>query len=688
LIVTINNQQSLVTKSISTPLIMSYRGEVGRGRGVSNAPAWMTKGSSGGVPTSGDAISGSSGGGGGSGGGEYSSSARDRYSYGRQYDDSNYPHDQHHGHGHHPRYDRHHDYHRDRDYDDRRRGRYPPSSTSSSSRRRPQSNRSGIFFNSYEEERAWVEERRRRRHARKSLFDVLPTQEQLALEELQKAALASSGPNPSVFLKPEEMKIKQHGLSSNNILMEENGNDSASKSRNMQPQQTRHARRLYVGNLPTNLKDKDVHHFFKGVIHKALGEDEHSSEDPILSVYINDERRFAFIEFKSADICTACLGLDGIDVCQSGKVKVKRPNDYNPALATSVNQDVIKKFDLSKLGIISPTVPDSPNKIFIGGLPYHLSESEVLELLKAFGAVKAFHLVKPDATSTTSKGYCFVEYVDAGVGDIAVMGLNGMDMGNGKQLSAKIATKSSSNQSPTKTGGGVNVLDLGGVTPIVPSSTMMTGVQPIIGSTAPPIMKIVDGIDIEALVDVAMGKSTLPLPNNAAATTNAVAAPNVLAAPTMLQQQPPISNPSTRNPLDIANAALAAFGNIDGSFNGIGGALPLQHQQQTNNGSGQSRILVLHNMVTNDDFVTDEDYEGLKDEVKEECEKYGSLISMNIPHPKQNYPPSALRKIFLEYANIQDAMNAERELGGRQFGPNTVEVTYFNESEYSSGKLA
>jgi splicing factor U2AF subunit len=52
------------------------------------------------------------------------------------------------------------------------------------------------------------------------------------------------------------------------------------------------------------------------------------------------------------------------------------------------------ELDVSRLGIISPTVLGGPNKIFIGGLHYHFTNSQVLELLQAFGKVKAFHLVK------------------------------------------------------------------------------------------------------------------------------------------------------------------------------------------------------------------------------------------------------------------------------------------------------
>ncbi len=477
---------------------MSHRES--RGRGVSNAPAWISreKNMDGRNPRDDDR----GGGGGGFGGG--GSGYRDRDHHRR------------------PPPPRRHDRRYDRDYDSRRGrggggGRPRVGGGGGGGGGRAPTNRSGIHFNSYEEERAWVEERRRRRHERKSLFDVMPTADQIALEELQKAALASSGPNPNVFLRPEEINNKQ--MSADRCTVATYGKNIDVS--NLTPHQTKHARRLYVGNLPEGLSEDDVHDFFRASIHTALGEEQETTEDHIISVYINRDRRFAFIEFHSIDICTACLALDGIDVCDMGKVKVKRPNDYNPAMVPPPDQEIIQKFDASKLGIISTVVPDSPNKIFIGGLPYHLTEAEVLELLKAFGEVKAFHLVKSDASATTSKGYCFVEYADEKAKDIAVVGLNGMDMGNGKQLSAKVATTSTS------------------AVPTIQGKSSSMGMELSSDSSAPPIMKVVNGVDIEALVDIAMGKGL-----------NSALAPRA----------PPTStNPAgQQGVLDIANAALAA----------------------------------------------------------------------------------------------------------------------------------
>lgn len=464
--------------------------------------------------------------------------------------------------------DRKRDDHRDRYRDDRRGGHR--------SRRGPPRPRKGlIVFHSYEEEMAWVEERRRKRKARRSLFDVEPTEEQLALEELQKAALASHGPNPNVFLRPEERAPAA----------------ALETTVSLQSQHTRHARRLYIGQISPDLSDRDIHDFFRDAVHTAMGvQNPNPDDDPVLSVYTNRERHFAFVEFVSIDITTACLALNGINMLNRGRIVVKRPNDYNAAAAPAVNTEFMKKFDVSKLGIVSNIVPDSPNKIFIGGLPYHLNDDQVMELLSAFGKIRAFHLVKADSNAVTSKGYCFVEYADESVRDIAIMGLNGMDMGGGKVLSAKVASERAEGEgveigTAAVTGAMVSIPVVSSIADVMSLSTLP--------STAPPIMRVVDGVDVEALVDFAMGNSV----SRASAT---------------------VDNSAIRPAYETNTANFSQ--NMPSS--------------SSNGSSVQSRILVLHNMVTDEDFATVEDYESLKEEVNEECQKFGTLVSMKIPHPQ------------------------------------------------------
>ena len=83
--------------------------------------------------------------------------------------------------------------------------------------------------------------------------------------------------------------------------------------------------------------------------------------------------------------------------------------------------------------MISTVVSDSPNKLFVAGLPNYLNDEQVKELLTSFGQLKAFNLVK-DTTTGLSKGYAFAEYLDGGITDQAIAGLNGMQLGDKKLI--------------------------------------------------------------------------------------------------------------------------------------------------------------------------------------------------------------------------------------------------------------
>ena len=506
-----------------------------------------------------------------------------------------------------------------------------------------------IRFRSWEEERDFVEIRRRKRRERKSKFDVEPTPEQLERERMRELALVATSTAAGGIGAAAAAAARARSGGRINV--------------SSQPQQTRHARRLYVGNIPEGLTDAQVHGFFHDAIAKAMGHASASDiDDPILSVYINPERRFAFIEFKTMEMTSACMEFDGINVMGRGKVKVKRPNDFNPALAPDMNPDALPKFDISRLGIVSTSVPDSPNKIFIGGLHYHLTEDQVLELLQAFGRVKAFNLVRQDPAATTNKGFGFVEYADPAVTHVAIMGLNGMDIGGGKQISAKgAAARGEPAAAAATTGGGVPMImsQQPGAYPAVPASAAVA---------VPGAPAVVDGVDVNALLEAAMGGGTAPPP----------------------LPPPPPQHAAAVDVNQIANAALnAAFGPTPGAVPAAAAGMPPHIPPAPNSAAGgRTRILVLLNMVTDEDLATDDELNALMDEVGEECAKFGQLLSMKIPRAQDpNVNPSAVKKIFLEYAAVDDVIRAEAELVGRQFGPNVVQATYFPEDAYAAGQL-
>uniref|UniRef100_A0A183CN08 U2 snRNP auxiliary factor large subunit n=1 Tax=Globodera pallida TaxID=36090 RepID=A0A183CN08_GLOPA len=280
------------------------------------------------------------------------------------------------------------------------------------------------------------------------------------------------------------------------------------------PSVTCQARRLYVGNIPFGSNEDAMLDFFNQQMHLCgLAQ---APGNPVIACQINLDKNFAFIEFRSIDETTAGMAFDGINF-MGQQLKIRRPRDY---VAPTTNYELLGRMPVSNI------VVDSPFKLYIGGLPGHLNSDQVKELLSAFGQLKAFNLVM-DTTTGLSKGYAFCEYLDQSLTDQAVVGLNGMQLGDNRLL-----------------------------------------VQ--------------------------------------------------LAAAGARQS---VTHPSTA--VQIAGIDLSK------------GAGP------------PTEVLCLMNMVTEEEIQLDEDYEDITEDIREECNKFGNVVSMEIPRPGFLSNFKAKKKLWL-----------------------------------------
>ncbi|KDR65723.1 hypothetical protein GALMADRAFT_232885 [Galerina marginata CBS 339.88] len=185
------------------------------------------------------------------------------------------------------------------------------------------------------------------------------------------------------------------------------------------PNLSRQSRRLYIGSITPDVNEQNLADFFNSkMIENSIGTG--APGNPVLAVQCNYEKNYAFVEFRSAEDATAAMALDGI-IFINGPLKIRRPKDYGGIDMSSPGVHVP--------GVVSTNVPDSINKVFVGGLPTYLNEENVMELLKSFGDLRAFNLVRENGTGA-SKGFAFFEYADPGVTDVAIQSLNGMELGD------------------------------------------------------------------------------------------------------------------------------------------------------------------------------------------------------------------------------------------------------------------
>ncbi|GLB41890.1 putative U2 snRNP auxiliary factor large subunit [Lyophyllum shimeji] len=186
------------------------------------------------------------------------------------------------------------------------------------------------------------------------------------------------------------------------------------------PNLSRQSRRLYIGSITADVNEQNLAEFFNSkMIEMNIGTG--GPGNPVLAVQCNYEKNYAFVEFRSAEDATAAMAFDGI-IFINGPLKIRRPKDYGGV-------DLSGSPGVHVPGVVSTNVPDSINKVFVGGLPTYLNEEQVMELLKSFGELKAFNLVRENGNGP-SKGFAFFEYVDTNVTDVAIQSLNGMELGD------------------------------------------------------------------------------------------------------------------------------------------------------------------------------------------------------------------------------------------------------------------
>ena len=175
----------------------------------------------------------------------------------------------------------------------------------------------------------------------------------------------------------------------------------------LKPSNARQSKRLFVHNLPPSATDESIINFFNLQLN---GLNVISAPDPCISAQISKDRSFALLEFKNTTEATVALALDGITMEDNDNMEtsngtangtfqglsIRRPKDY--IVPSNVEDEDYQE------GAISPVVPDTPHKISISNLLTTLVDEQVIELLAAFGQLKAFVLVKDSSTEESRVG--------------------------------------------------------------------------------------------------------------------------------------------------------------------------------------------------------------------------------------------------------------------------------------------
>nr|CAD7201076.1 unnamed protein product [Timema douglasi] len=78
----------------------------------------------------------------------------------------------------------------------------------------------------------------------------------------------------------------------------------------------------------------------------------------------------------------------------------------------------------------------------------------------------------------------------------------------------------------------------------------------------------------------------------------------------------------------------------------------------------------------------EEEYEDILEDIKEECNKYGVVRSVEIPRPIEGVDVPGCGKVFVEFNSIIDCQKAQQSLTGRKFNNRVVVTSYFDPDKY------
>ncbi|XP_067938239.1 splicing factor U2AF 50 kDa subunit-like isoform X2 [Watersipora subatra] len=93
-------------------------------------------------------------------------------------------------------------------------------------------------------------------------------------------------------------------------------------------------------------------------------------------------------------------------------------------------------------------------------------------------------------------------------------------------------------------------------------------------------------------------------------------------------------------------------------------------------------VLCLLNMITPEELEDEEEYEEIVDDIRDECGKYGSVKSLEIPRPIKGVDVPGCGKIYVEFNSVSDCQKAQQNLTGRKFSNRVVVTSFYDPDKY------
>ncbi|XP_039758511.1 poly(U)-binding-splicing factor half pint [Pararge aegeria] len=444
--------------------------------------------------------------------------------------------------------------------------------------------------------------------------------------------------------------------------------------------------RVYVGSISFELKEDTIRQAFLpfGPI-KSIN----MSWDPVTQKH----KGFAFVEYEIPE--AAQLSLEQMNGVMLGGRNIKvvgRPSNMPQAQAVIDEiQEEAKQY----------------NRIYVASIHPELTEDDIKNVFEAFGSITYCKLAH-GASQHKHKGYGFIEYATLAAALEAIASMNLFDLGGQYLRVGRAITPPNALAGP-------------------PQAGVMPTAAAVAAAAATAKIQAMDAVASNAVALGLTKLSALGVPPAAALPSLAAALPLPVTLPVALPAALPAAPPAAPAPSPLPPAAPPAPAvpppgvvipaparpeSAAAAAEGLGQQAALQRklldsspdtlqQQESLSISGQSarhlvmqrlmrrrasRTLLLRNMVA----AADVD-EALHHEIQEECSKWGRVERLVIYNERQSEdddPAHADVKIFVQFADADEAAAAAAALAGRYFGGRTVSAALYDQDLFDHGDLS
>lgn len=435
--------------------------------------------------------------------------------------------------------------------------------------------------------------------------------------------------------------------SSRSISDDESKSSTRSEQQDKQDPYTKDQRTVFVTQLVLRTTEKDIAKFFRkeGI----------KTNEVIL---LRDKRTgrhkgSAYVEMRRMDDVIKSLGLSGKPPdFQRFPILIKASEAEKNYILNNKAQIVLPQSDSPAVILAKPIVPAiaqplisqngkliQAQKLYVGNLDPSVSQEHLFALFKPFGQLEQVTIQKNE--SGVSKGFAFLQFRDAKEANLALQTMSGQILAG----------------RPIKTGWASQV-------------------------SANPNVEVVTSQEFPLDATNRAQNAYLVL----AQLTNASVAVQAAVVSAATHQDISASSGMSRVPtVADARASLAAQGNAGLALPQqpkVFGALPSNvltnvvtiDPMKIGNSENPSKTLLVHNMF-NKDEETDPGWENdIQEEFREECSKYGTIISVKVMHTEPG------GKIYATFDSITGAKNCASNLAGRWFDKRQLRVEYVSDA--------